>query len=1695
MTQPNSPPPETEPEHESRSGLPLALKIGAGVGGIVIAGGMATVIWGKDLVNQQVIPRVEDALEETLDRPFELGDVESLSLSKIRVGPSTVPPTDEVQTEATVEAVDITISWPDLIFDRTLRPTITFIEPDVKLVQAADGRWIDLTLPDPEEDKTEGPISFELDQVRVVDAQISVDRDVPRPQALVEAQPILLEGVDAEAEFLSPNQQDLQEVLFEVAGDLDGGGFEAQGEGVLESREFNVALQTSDLPTAGVNLFLPPELGVASGTLNSNLTAEIRLENDDQPATARGVARLRDGEVRVSQLNEPIGAINTTLRFQGDEVRLEDTGLQVGDIPLTAAGTVNLDDGYDLTAAIPRVSLEKVTRLLETDLPVDAAGEFQFEGTVTGALDQPELTGQIENLGPVQADQVAIETLSANFAASQEQVDLRTLRIIPAAGGFLTASGQVDLEDLTNPGLTVDFQTDLPADALAADYGVSLPDDVVIGSVQAQGQVRGTVSNPQATAQFQLAESTYPGGGELTFRDNTLVVDNAQFQVEEGTVNANAIARLESGDWSAQLTTADVPVNRFTNQAQGLLSADINASGNLNNLNPQGIQASGDATLADAVVSLNPGSPPLLAPGDWTTRFRWAGNGLQVEQFNAPGVTAAGFINTDLSASPPIDSVDLDLQLDRYDLTRLAQLAPPQVAEQLTVAGLASFDGQLTGSLQNLQLVGDAQVNNLALNEFAFEPLLTGPVEFSLAEGGRVDLRGGEDRITASVDAELTSGQFDLALGDLIAQGELRDRQLTADVQNFPIDSLGLAPAAAYGLGPLAGTLDATVTADLTDFADLRAEGSVEIADPALGDIFAERFAAQFSYGDGLAELTQGDLIFADSEYQLSGQVNLAAAEPIYNAQLDIVSGNFQDLLNALDWQTFADIGLSREDVSEAGAEALPVEATALPLAPFLEQLEAFAQFMAQYERQVGDTRVALPPLEALRGEFSGTLAVAGEGFSPDDIRATVDLQGQDWTWGNFLTCEGLVPADLEVEEEATTVALEEPVGPGGDCNQFQLAGQYQAGQFAVEPLLFRADEFLVSFTGGGSVDALDGELLVEGVPVAIAEAFIDLPVDLEGELTTVAQLGGSVTNPTVEGELAVLDPTINREALEAVGLNYAYTNAVLTFDGSAVIEEPAEITLQGTVPYALPFMTVQPPTEMIDIVATLQNESLQVLNLVTDNRFRWEGGDGLITVQVGGTLADPAVVGRAEFQDGELTSSDLTQPITDLTGEVLFNLDRVQVENLEADYGEGTISVSGRLPLQRQEAVATLAGVKQMEGTSDQIVVALDQLDINFEEFLQGQIDGEIAVRGAVLDPVISGDVAFGQGRVQANRMLSRLEADTAPESDIPTSEDADAIDPVPEYIENYRDRIDGFDVPEPMEPAIDFPLDRVSLNDFDITLTDGLVIAGQPFYYIQASGNLQIDGTPLDPRPSGVITLDSGWINLFSTQFRLVSNAANTATFFPEAGLDPFLDVEMRARIQQTDATQVAATSPFSSAEISDDTGVESFGQVNFVTVFASAYGYVSELQNADSPRQAGDLITLSSRPARSQEELLTLLGESVITNIYGASLNQLAGFFGAGTVASFGERIADTIGLRSFSVFPTTDTSTESTAGIGIGVEASFQVGEHITLDALEILNSGNPPQVGASYRFNDQLRVRGTTNFAGDETVSIEYEVRF
>ncbi|NEQ47743.1 MAG: DUF748 domain-containing protein [Leptolyngbya sp. SIOISBB] len=1647
---PNPPEPSNE-DRSTRRSFPPLLKVATGLGVIAAAGGLVAVVWGDRLIESQVIPIVEEEVETTIGRPVEIGEVKGLSFWGIRLGQSALPPTETDATTATVEEVRVQINLGALLFHREIQPDIILISPDINLVQAVDGQWIELDLPEAVEDP---PFELELQHVEVRDAQITIATESQDAEAVVPSVPVVIEDVDVNAIFAGEASK---EVAFEVSGDVDTGRFEMQGEADLEQLALQANVQLQDLPVTGGNLVLPALVGISGGVLNTNLTAAAALTEDYQidleSVDVQGTARFRDGEVQVQGLPAPIRNINSRLRFQGQQVTLEETGLQLEDITLMTDGQVHLQEGHNLRAQIPAIAIADIQSLADLELPIDANGTFQLEAEVTGDLLDPQVRGRLSNREAVQVDQVAIATLVADFALNLEQFDLAELRIVPEAGGVVLAQGEADLTDLTNPQVQLTAQVDVPVDAYTGLYGVTLPEDIVIGDLTADVQAAGTLESQTAAAQWQLANSSFPGAGELTLADNQLVLDPTRLQVADGTINATAIADLTTGDWQATATTDQVPVEEFTNQAQGLLTANLKASGNLYDFDLATIQAGGDATIADALVQPISTAEPLLPQGDWTTEFEWLGDRIAVNRFTAPNIRADGTIGVDFNQAIPIGALALNVALQDYDLQPLNRFAPDTVREYGQLVGFTSFDGQLTGTLDNPQLTGDARLVDLALNEFAFEPL-TGPVDLSLAQGGRLDLQSrGGDRVALTVNSDLWPTTFEIRNQDFVASGIGAGRRLEADIQQFPLDQLAVQPAANYGFGTVSGLVDMKVTADLADFQNPIASGTLTVRDPGLDPVGAELFTAGFRYADGTATLDQGELIFDDSRILLAGSASLQP-ELTYTGQLTVAEGHVEDLVaiaEAIDVDALR-FGLGRRSPTGRATD-LDIQSIRLPQASFLEQLEAFIAFEAAQPEADPDleNQFALPPLDTLNGEFAGGLTVAGRSLDLNALTADFNFQGQSWTWGPY-----------------------EPT------NQFIISGNVQQGTVVLDPVSVIVAETVVNLSGSGNLERLEGDLLVDNLPVELASAFYPLPVAVDGELDVTTQFSGSLANPQVAGELLVANPQIAEQPLERVAATFGYRNAVLAVDGVAAIDpNEAPMTVQGTVPYGLPFMTVRPATDQIELTAVVPDDTFDFVNVFTDDEVRWEGGEGEIVVRVRGTLANPAIAGTATFQDGIVSSAELGEPLTDINGQVQFNLEAVRIPRLQAQMGDGTLAVVGQLPLQLSgESLLAQAQAKQAAtpdtAINDGILIALGELPLDYQGIVDLQLDGQVTIAGAVLSPTISGAVELDEGYVRANQLLQQAGA-----LNLPTPEEVEQINP-------YRAQYLGIDPFAP--PLVSKPtgfLDKVSLKDFTVVFSDRLVIDGQPFYNLTADGGLTINGTISDLKPEGEIDLRTGWINLFSAQFRLDSNAPNSAVFTPEDSLNPYVNVVLEARIQETDVTRIPPTNDgFTSSEISDN-DIQSVGDVEFINVRAVAIGYASELNQS---------LALTSTPARSQEELVALLGSNVAGGLINASLTQFAGFLGAGSLAGFGNNLADTLGLRSFSVFPTTDTSTESTAGVGIGVEASFAIGNSIGISVLEILNSGNPPQLGLQYRITDELQLRGSSNL-NDTEVRLEYRTSF
>ncbi len=1668
----------TPPPRRPDRWLSLLLKIGVGLGAVTAVGGIVFVVWGDRIVTQLLLPRIASSVDKAIKRPTELGDVEGFSFWGVRLGKTVIPPTETDKTSITVDEIEVTVGLRSLIFQQTLKSNVVLVRPDVSLVQAEDGEWTDLRLPEASE--AERQIKLEIQSIKVEDAQLTavpyVDPDAEEgAKAIVPRRPVVVDNADALIEFFG---EEAQEISFDLTGDVregsesDGGSGEldVNGEANLEQQAIKTTVRVSDLPAAGVNLLLPNSLGVRSGLLDANLMATAAMSEDgslDKSAVdVKGTARFREGEFLARALPAPVSNVQSQLAFKGQSVTLEDTSLQLNDIALTAAGTVDWEDGYDLTAQVPEIEVAKVQALAEVDLPVDVDGAFQLDVAIAGELETPTIAGRLASLQPLSIDQLALAAVSADFELSEyvagralpTRFDLNELRAQPQSGGLVVATGQADITELENPIFQLAAEADLPADAFAATYGIDLPEDVVLGNLSAEIQVGGDVRSPSAFAQWRLSDSTFPGAGEITLADNFVVADNTRLQVAGGTAAAEAILQLDSLDWRADVVAEQIAVEQFTTQAQGLLSAGVEASGNLNTLDLEAIQAQGIASVADAELRLTETSEALLDRGDWIADFRWEGDRIAVESFSAPGVQADGTIGVDLAKPKLIDALNLNVALRSVDLQPINSFVPPSIASYGQVSGLASFDGQLLGTLENPQIAGNASLNRLAANELLFEPL-SGPIAFSLASGGRVDLRGQQDRLQVALRD--TPGEslpywpvsFAVQNQEFAATGYSEGRLVHADIAQFPLAVLDVRPATQYGLGTVAGLLNASVDVNLANFNSPTAEGQVVVTQPSLLPIDAEQFTASFTYANNTAALTQGELLFDDSRYLLDGSADLDfnnLKDTQYEGALTVAEGRIEDIVPIIEQLDLSTVGLGDAPTPLGSAADLATEPVGLPPIGLLRKLDSFAAFLAAHPQTApGEGERVLPALDDLNGEFTGVIAVAGRSLMPSDITADFNIKGDSWQWGQYT----------------------EP-------NEFALSGEFEQNRIDIETAYVNAGETQIDLSGSGNLDKLEGRLTVDSLPVEIAELIYPLPAAVEGNINLVTTFDGSLANPIAKGEASIVDTQVNGYAIEQVAAAFDYRNAVLNLDSEiAIASTEPPIVITGDVPYALPFASAVPSTDQIALKAVISNRNFEVVNALTDDQVQWQSGQGEVVVNVGGTLAQPLVNGQASFRNAAVSSSLVRDPLTDLNGEVQFTLDQINIPQLQANIGDGSLAVAGRLPL-LLSGQSILTQVKQAQvkppQDTDGLLIAVEAVPIDFESTLQAVFEGQMLVTGAVFAPTISGNIEIDDGQVQANQLLSR-----AGTLNLPTTEELEETSP-------YRVEYLGDEAIDtgPNERPVGI-LDRLTLQNFGLSFGDRLAIIGQPFYNISAIGSLTVNGPLSSPQPVGTIELSSGWINLLSTQFRLDANAPNTATFTPEGGIYPFVDVVMKARVQDADVTPApAAAGGFVNADV-NEAMVETIGDVEYVNVQAVAMGPASEL---------ADNLTLTSNPPRDERELLALVGSNVFSSVTSASLTNVAGFLGGGTLATLGDRIANVVGLRSFSVFPTTDTSDDSSVGIGIGVEASAAIGNRFSVNFLEILNSSNPPQLGVQYRLTDDFEFRGASNLDKTE-FELEYRIEF
>ncbi|MEM8828546.1 MAG: translocation/assembly module TamB domain-containing protein [Cyanobacteria bacterium P01_G01_bin.19] len=1116
----------------------------------------------------------------------------------------------------------------------------------------------------------------------------------------------------------------------------------------------------------------------------------------------------------------------------------------------------------DLNGSLDNLSPEAIQANADVNLNVDGGDVTVDSRLANGNVQAQAITSNIPLDNFVTSLPVSARLQSGTINASGK---LNQLLAIPQNGDLNSLSADADL-DLDVDGEAIAVNGRLNNGIVRANANTSQID---INRVIPNLPVPASVRNSKITASGELKQLLAFGKDP-----NLSTVDarvDADLDVASGTVKA--IASLRENQWQANVDANNISSRLLLNEfaPKNLASVEvenIDAKANLTgDINPV-LNNELNIPISVNQLAINSGVQSVNARGNLTLSD--ITNNLDVA-------------NTDLYLDANIDFDRLPIDAVLAATTQNNSL----VAENVNIQGKAFFNGQFEGKQlisapgnpENLNLTGDLRLQDFAFNNIAFDSEMTGDVIVRPGTEIVLNLQGQKDVIAARAvpcndsncklpylptNLELRQGED--TTQPVIATGNRDGDKFSLAINNFPLALLNIAPAKPAGIeGALAGKTTGNVDLDLYTLA---ARGNIDIDNPGVGYITANRLDADFNYdpAQNVAEITSSSLDFGDSKYSLNAALDLQSGK--MDGRLNIPEAYIQDVLTTFRWFTIEDVTdlFDIPDYAEPAA-VKPAPEKDLVDRTIARKLNQLRQVNQQIQANAAAKEaVSIPSELDITGRYEGEIIIGGTIQTP---QADFKVEGNDWEWQPIEAYPNIVPPLGLVIEESQFISIP----------RLLIDGELQGTEVNLAEAELQVEEAAMSLRGKLSPDKLDTTFAIANLTVDNIANFVEIPVDIAGEINTVGTITGSTQQPKLEGKIAFTEGAFNGNILPAeIAGNYDYDGTRLGFNTTA----PDAIRIEAEVPYPI----IPGKSDRAYAKADLDKEAFVFLSALSQNYLNWLGGEGNANLQAEarldlereGIIYDLDADGVVNLEDANIS---LETPFFDEqfigTGKINLNNQIVDVETLNGTFAEKDLSVTGKLPL-----------LKVVENLEDPLTVELPEGDINIDKLYQGGVEGRVLVTGAALEPVIGGEVNLKDGEVS-------IPQTNAPEEDAVQIAKSKVTPNVSSANTKALNKASSS-----TDASSSFV---TTLDDFQINIEE-FKLSQIALYEFQLDGGLTLNGTadtPSNIRPEGSIELTKANVNLFSTNFELARNLENTIVFTPEAGvLNPSLNVVLRTKVE---------------------------------------------------------------------------------------------------------------------------------------------------------------------------------------------------
>jgi translocation and assembly module TamB len=242
------------------------------------------------------------------------------------------------------------------------------------------------------------------------------------------------------------------------------------------------------------------------------------------------------------------------------------------------------------------------------------------------------------------------------------------------------------------------------------------------------------------------------------------------------------------------------------------------------------------------------------------------------------------------------------------------------------------------------------------------------------------------------------------------------------------------------------------------------------------------------------------------------------------------------------------------------------------------------------------------------------------------------------------------------------------------------------------------------------SAHDLTASLLHPWLPALQAEGHVDIDADLHG---SIAEPTGSVT---INGRgLRARSGSVRGLPAGNILLQAQLQQTVAQVDLKADAGERLQLQANGQVP-------LNPVAPMaIKVAGTFD---LMVINPILEAGGQQVRGKAALNADIKGTLAQPDAEGSIEITHADLQDYPRGLHLTDIGGTLVANGDRLQLQQLEAHAGPGTISVSGSLGLGEGLPLSLKIEAHNARPLASDLITANIDMDLSINGPLRQKLD-----------------------------------------------------------------------------------------------------------------------------------------------------------------------------------------------------------------------------------------------------------------------------------------------------------------------------------------------------------------------------------